>query len=100
MASIKSKFSIGQAVSVAKSGKAGTVTSIVINKDGVSVDVQVGNAKRPWRYAESALQTQAEAAKAAKAKAKPAVAKAPAKPAEKKAPAKAKAKKAPAKKAK
>lgn len=99
MASIKSKFAIGQAVSVVKSGKAGTVSSIVVNKDGVSVDVQIGSAKRPWRYTESALVTQVEADKAAKAKAKPAVVKAPAKPAAKKAPAKA-AKKAPAKKSK
>ena len=70
MATIKNKFSLGQSVSVIKSGKAGVVESIVIDKNGLSVDVRIGNAKRPWRYPQSALQSQAEADKAAKAKAK------------------------------
>ena len=97
MATVKSKFAIAQQVSVVKSGKVGSVVAIVGMKDGVSLDVQVGTAKRPWRYSEAELQTLAAAEKAAKAKAKakaPAKKTAPAKPAAK---AKAKAK-APAKK--
>lgn len=67
---IKSKFSLNQQVSVIKSGKTGSVTTIVFDAKGVHADVQMPSAKRPWRYAESELQTAAEAAKAAKAKAK------------------------------
>lgn len=70
MATIKSKFSVGQQVAVIKSGKAGVVTAIVATKDGVFADVQTNSAKKPWRHAESALITQAEASKAAAAKAK------------------------------
>lgn len=70
MPSIKSKFSLNQQVSVIKSGKTGSVTAIVSDAKGVHADVQMPSAKRPWRYAESELQTVAEAAKAAKAKAK------------------------------
>lgn len=87
MATIKSKFSVGQPVAVIKSGKAGVVTAIVSTKDGVFADVQTNSAKKPWRHAESALITQAEAGKAAAAKAKAVKAKpvAVAKPAAKKA---------------
>ena len=88
MATVKSKYSIGQSVSVIKSGKTGTVVAIIGTKEGTSLDIQVGSAKRPWRYAESALQTTAAAEKAAAAKAK-AAAKKPAKPAKAAAPAKA-----------
>lgn len=77
MPSIKIKFSLNQQVSVIKSGKTGSVTAIVADAKGVHADVQMPSAKRPWRYAESELQTVAEAAKAAKAKAaKPVVVKA------------------------
>jgi len=70
MASIKVKFSVGQKVQVIKSGKAGEVVAVVVDRKGVSADVQVGTSKRPWRYAEADLQTQVEAEKAAKAKLK------------------------------
>lgn len=70
MASIKVKFSVGQKVQVIKSGKAGEVVALVVDQKGTHADVQVGTSKRPWRYAETDLQTQAEAEKAAKAKLK------------------------------
>lgn len=76
MPSIKSKFSLNQQVSVIKSGKTGSVTTIVFDAKGVHADVQMPAARRPWRYAESELQTAAEAAKAAKARAKAAIVKA------------------------
>lgn len=80
MATVKSKYAIAQQVSVVKSGKVGSVVAIVGTKEGVFLDVQVGTAKRPWRYSEAELQTLAAAEKAAKAKAKvKAKAKAPAK---------------------
>ncbi len=98
MAIIKSKFSVGQKVNAIKSGKTGDVTAIVVTATGVTIDVQFGTSKRPWRCAEADLQTQADADKAAKAKlkaAKPVVVK-PSKPAAVKA-SKPAAKKAPKK---
>lgn len=70
MASIKTKFSLNQQVSVIKSGKSGSVTAIVVDAKGTHVDVQMPAARRPWRYNEADLQTVAEAAKAMKAHAK------------------------------
>lgn len=76
MAKFSSKFSVDQAVTVEKSGKTGTVVRIVVDSKGTSLDVQVAGSKRPWRYLESELMTQAEAEKAMKAKAKAAAMKA------------------------
>lgn len=68
MANVKSKFSLDQVVSVKKSGKVGIVDALVFNRDGMFVDVLVGSSKRPWRYSEADLQTQAEAEKRAREK--------------------------------
>lgn len=68
MANVKSKFSLDQVVSVKKSGKVGLVQAIVFTRHEVFVDVLVGSSKRPWRYFEEELQTQAEAEKLAREK--------------------------------
>ena len=70
MATIKSKFAVGQEVVAVKSGKSCKVVGLYASASGVSVDAMAASSKRSWRFKESELMTVAEAAKAAKAKAK------------------------------
>ena len=79
MASIKSKFSIGQELVARKSGKTCTVVGIYADKTGVSVDAQAATSNRAWRFRETELMTTGEAAKLSKEKTKVSAQKAKAK---------------------